>query len=207
MREFLTGLQRFLPTRFCIFCKVAKKWRFGVGSLAIAAFAGAFLLFSFDAFVSWTNTEGFCISCHEMRDNVYEEYRETVHFSNRSGVRAICSDCHVPRHPIKKMVRKLGLVHEFWAKITGKIDTKEKFEKNRYEMAMIVWTRMKENDSLECRNCHDHNSMSSRHQTEKAWARHEKAKRENMTCIDCHYAISHKEPEGDKGPQDIVVKK
>ncbi len=27
---------------------------------------------------------------------VYQEYKETIHYSNRSGVRAICPDCHVP---------------------------------------------------------------------------------------------------------------
>ena len=44
-----------------------------------------------------TNNETFCISCHEMRDNVYEEYMETMHYSHRTGVRATCPDCHVPR--------------------------------------------------------------------------------------------------------------
>jgi hypothetical protein len=38
--------------------------------------------------------------------------------------------------------------------ITGSIDTKEKFEAKRYELAKRVWTYMKANDSRECRHCH-----------------------------------------------------
>lgn len=182
-------------------------WRTGLGGVVAAALVGVFLTVSSSAVMEWTNTEGFCISCHEMRVNVYEEYRETIHFNNRSGVRAVCSDCHVPRAMIPKLIRKFQATGELWAKATGKLDTPEKFEAHRYELALRVWTTMKKNDSLECRNCHDHASMSSKHQTEKAWDRHEKAIREKMTCIDCHFAIAHREPEGDLGPQDIVIKK
>ncbi|MCW8916376.1 MAG: NapC/NirT family cytochrome c, partial [Magnetovibrio sp.] len=31
-----------------------------------------------------TNNEEFCISCHEMEANVYREYQDTVHYSNRT---------------------------------------------------------------------------------------------------------------------------
>ncbi len=42
-----------------------------------------------------TNTTEFCIGCHEMENNVYQEYKPTIHFNNRTGVRAGCPDCHV----------------------------------------------------------------------------------------------------------------
>ncbi|MFO1189539.1 MAG: NapC/NirT family cytochrome c [Alphaproteobacteria bacterium] len=51
-----------------------------------------------------------------MRDNVYAEYTNTIHNQNRTGVRATCSDCHVPREWIHKMVRKVGRPTSF---ITG----------------------------------------------------------------------------------------
>ena len=54
-----------------------------------------------------TNTEAFCISCHEMRDNPYKE-KGPIHFKNRSGLRAICSDCHVPRDWLAKIKRKIA---------------------------------------------------------------------------------------------------
>jgi cytochrome c-type protein NapC len=154
--------------------------------------------------LAWTNTEGFCIGCHEMRDNVYAEFKDTIHDKNRSGVRAICSDCHVPREPGAMLVRKMRATFELWGHFTGVIDTKEKFEAHRYMLAKRVWTRMKQTDSLECRNCHKRESMSTDLQSEKAQARHKKADAEGLTCIDCHFGIAHKEPDG-PGPQELKL--
>lgn len=180
-----------------------------LGALTIGGFAAGIVFWGgFNWAVELSNTEAFCISCHEMRDNVYEEYKRTIHFNNRSGVRAVCADCHVPKEWGPKMVRKIeASFNELPKHLIGALDTPEKFEARRYALALRVWTAMKENDSLECRNCHDWKSMEQKKQTEKAWDRHEKGRRDNMTCIDCHFAIAHKEPEGDKGPRDIVVKK
>jgi len=174
----------------------------GFGALVLAV--GVVAMIGGAAGLAWTNTEKFCIGCHEMRDNVYKEFKGTIHDKNRSGVRAICSDCHVPREPLDMLKRKVSATFEIWGKITGVIDTKEKFEKHRAALAQKVWRRMKLTDSLECRNCHKDASMSPEKQSEKARARHEKAKREKLTCIDCHYAIAHDEPEG-PGPQEMKM--
>ena len=71
-------------------------------------------------------------------------------------------------------------------------------------MAVREWTRMKKNDSQECRNCHDAAAMDPEKQSETARARHAKAKAERTTCIDCHFGIAHKEPDG-PGPKEIKV--
>ena len=152
--------------------------------------------------LAWTNTEEFCIGCHEMRDNVYAEYKGTIHDTNRTGVRAICSDCHVPREPVALIKRKMRASLELWGHFVGVVDTKEKFEKHRAELAQKVWRRMKETDSLECRNCHHADKMDSDKQSEKAKARHAKGKAEGKTCIDCHFGIAHKEPDG-PGPSEL----
>ena len=175
---------------------------------AVAGLVVAGLLMAGGAYgLAWTNTEGFCIGCHEMRSNPYAEYQDTIHDKNRSGVRAICSDCHVPREPGAMLVRKVEATFELWGHfVTGVIDTKEKYESHRYAMAKKVWTRMKKTDSLECRNCHNDKKMSEDLQSEKARTRHAKGRAENLTCIDCHFGIAHAEPEG-PGPQELVVKK
>jgi len=172
----------------------------------VILFVGGILIMGTGAgVIAYTNTEQFCgYMCHEMTDNVVKEFEGTIHDVNRSGVRATCSDCHVPREPIDLLKRKVSATFELWGKLTGVIDTREKFEKHRAEMAQKVWRRMKLTDSLECRNCHKDASMSKEKQSEKARARHEKAKRENLTCIDCHYAIAHDEPEG-PGPQEMKM--
>jgi cytochrome c-type protein NapC len=183
--------------------------RFAIGTLMTGGFfIGIFFWGGFNWALELSNTEAFCISCHEMRSTVYEELKETIHFSNRSGVRASCPDCHVPKNWIHKVERKIeATFNELPKHLMGTLDTKEKFEAQRYQLALRVWTAMKQNDSLECRNCHSAESMAQKKQTEKAWDRHERGRRDGMTCIDCHFAIAHKEPEGEKGPRDIVIKK
>ncbi len=141
-----------------------------------------------------TSTLEFCTTCHEMRDNVYQEYKQTIHYSNRSGVRAICSDCHVPREWGPKMIRKARASLEVWGKLMGDIDTKEKFEAKRMELAGHEWARMKASNSQECRNCHNWDAMSSELQKQTPYKKHMKAKEEGKTCIDCHKGIAHQLP-------------
>ncbi|MCY7389891.1 MAG: NapC/NirT family cytochrome c [Burkholderiales bacterium] len=176
-----------------------------LGCLAFGVFIVSGLLITAGALgLAWTETEQFCIGCHEMRDNVYAEYKGTIHDTNRTGVRAICSDCHVPRPPIDLIKRKMAASMEVWGHLTGVIDTKEKFEAHRSELAQKVWRRMKATDSLECRNCHHADKMNSELQSEKARARHSTAKANGKTCIDCHIGIAHKEPAG-PGPAEMKV--
>jgi len=168
----------------------------------VLVLVGASLVIGGAAGLAWTDTEKFCIGCHEMRDNVYAEYKGSIHDTNRAGVRATCPDCHVPREPVALIKRKMAASLEVWGKLTGTIDTHEKFLKKRSKLAHIVWKRMKETDSLECRNCHDASKMDPSLQSGKAQARHIKMKTEGKTCIDCHFGIAHNEPEG-PGPSEL----
>ncbi len=138
-----------------------------------------------------SSQEEFCIGCHEMRDFVYEESKQFVHYSNRSGVRATCADCHQPKQWGPKLLRKIEASREIYHKILGTIDTPEKFEAHRQIMAERVWASMKATDSRECRNCHQAESMDPNAQTRRAWASHEDMKANGETCIDCHKGIAH----------------
>jgi cytochrome c-type protein NapC len=154
---------------------------------------------SFGAAMDASNQEAFCISCHEMRDNVYQELKKTIHYTNRTGVRATCSDCHVPREFGHKMLRKMrASVNELPHKILGTIDTREKFEAHRLQLAQNVWKEMKGNDSHECRNCHSIVSMDPEKQGKSARKKHdpERIKEKGQTCIDCHKGIAHELPKG-----------
>lgn len=150
----------------------------------------------FNTALEATNTEQFCISCHEMRDNVYQEYKETIHYSNRTGVRATCPDCHVPKNWTYKMLRKIQASKELWGKLVGTIDTREKFQAKRIELARHEWARMKASDSRECRNCHSLESMNAEVQKQRARKQHDMAREDGTTCIVCHKGIAHHKPEG-----------
>jgi len=166
------------------------------GLLAVGIVVGILFWGGFNTAMEATNTEKRSDSCHEMHDNVYMEYKETIHYSNRTGVRAVCSDCHVPKDWTYKMIRKIQASREVWGKITGTIDTREKFEAKRLELARREWARMKANDSRECRNCHSFDSMNKESQKQRARKQHEMALEDKMTCIDCHKGIAHHKPEG-----------
>lgn len=164
--------------------------------LVIASVFLAGLVFwgAFNTAMEATNTLPFCISCHEMRSTVYEEYRHTVHFTNPSGVQAVCSDCHVPKDWTAKLLRKIRASKEllYWA--LGTIDTPEKFEAKRLELATRVWSAMKASDSQECRNCHNFSVMDTGGQARFAGRLHREAVQGAKTCIDCHKGISHRLP-------------
>ncbi|HPE03019.1 MAG TPA: NapC/NirT family cytochrome c [Thauera sp.] len=166
------------------------------GLLAVGFVVGVLFWGGFNTALEATNTEKFCISCHEMYDNVYMEYKETIHYNNRTGVRATCPDCHVPKDWTHKMIRKVQASKELWGKMVGTIDTREKFEAKRLELARNEWKRMKASDSRECRNCHSFESMNKDSQKQRARKQHEMALEDNMTCIDCHKGIAHHKPEG-----------
>ena len=148
----------------------------------------------FNTAMEMTNTEEFCISCHEMKNNVYKEYKHTIHYTNRTGVRATCPDCHVPREWTPKVMRKIKATNELLHKIIGSIDTPEKFEAKRLELAQHVWTSMQDSDSHECRNCHSIETMDLGKQTTLSNVKHARAIKNNMTCIDCHMGIAHQLP-------------
>ena len=75
----------------------------------------------------------------------------------------------------------------------GEIDTPEKFEKHRAELAQHAWATMKANDSHECRNCHSVDSMDPHKQTQASQVM-VPAIKAGATCIDCHKGSAHKLP-------------
>jgi len=173
--------------------KGAKRGTFGV--LVTGIVLGIILWGGFNWTLELTNTEEFCVSCHEMEATPYEELQETIHFTNRTGVRATCPDCHVPKEWIHKIVRKIQASNELYHHfITKEVDTPEKFEEKRMHLAKNVWRAMKNTDSRECRNCHKFDSMDFERQESRSADAHEEAIENNLTCIDCHKGIAHQLP-------------
>lgn len=174
-----------------------------IGVLILGLLLGVVFFGSVGSFMVYANSEKFCAtSCHEM-GQLAQEHKGTIHDTNRTGMRATCNDCHVPHGYIPNYLAKFSLWRDYWGHfVTHSIDTKEKFEAKRYELAKKVWVYMKENDSRECRHCHTTAKMDPDKQSAKAKARHERLRTENITCVDCHFGIAHSEPDG-PGPQEI----
>ena len=154
---------------------------------------GFFFALGSSAFIETTNTTEFCTSCHSMQW-VQEEWMESYHYKNASGVRAGCSDCHVPHQLGPKLYAKVMAAKDVWGEIMGTIDTEEKFEAHRWKMANRVWARMEATDSRECRSCHAFDSMDLTEQERTSRKKHKRAQEQGKTCIECHKGVAHEEP-------------
>lgn len=153
--------------------------------------------------VHQTSTTEFCLSCHSM-SSVGLEYQQSVHFKNASGVRAECKDCHIPPGVIPTLVRKTealnDIYHEF---ISPSIDTPQKFESKRAELAQREWSRMSANNSAACKSCHAYDAMDHSKQSASASAQMKPASLKNSNCIDCHKGIAHHKPDTSSGFRDL----
>ncbi len=178
-----------------------------LGLLTLGGFiAGIIFWGGFNTALEATNTEEFCIGCHEMRDNVYVELQETVHWKNHSGVRATCPDCHVPHDWTDKIARKMQASKEVWGAVFGTINTREKFEAKRATLAQHEWDRLTANNSLECKNCHDYDSMDFELMDERAQTQMKMAAERDQSCIDCHKGIAHQLPENMGSGEGVLAK-
>lgn len=179
--------------------------RYGLVLVLVAGGLGGIVFWGgFHTALDVTNTEEFCISCHQMRDTAFKEYVTTVHYKNASGVRASCPDCHVPKEWGPKLLRKIAATNELYHAAMGTIDTPEKFEAERLNMAKRVWASMTASNSRECRNCHSNDAFEF-HKMKKPEeaARMKKALEAGDTCISCHKGIAHKMPDLSRGYQSM----
>ncbi len=163
-------------------------------AIAVVFIAGILFTVSFHGALEFTNELEFCTSCHSMQVNL-REYKKTIHYKNALGIRAVCSDCHVPKEFFPKMKAKILAYKDVLGEITGVIDTKKKYEAHRWEMANIVWAKMRADHSRECKNCHKWNQMDLSAQSRRARKRHGEAIDKGKECIDCHSGIAHEDPE------------
>lgn len=170
--------------------------KIGLGILVIGGFIGGVTFLAlFNTGMNATNQEAFCISCHSMSDTVLPELKETVHWKNRSGVRAHCPDCHVPHEFTAKVARKMQASREVLGHLMGTIGTPEKFKEHRVVLATREWARFKANNSKECRNCHDYASMDFEKMRVTSQMIMRDAAERNASCVDCHKGIAHRLPE------------
>lgn len=171
--------------------------RLALGTLlVVGAIVGALAVVGFSASMEATSTDEFCVSCHELRDNALAEFIGTSHHTNTSGFRAACGDCHVPREFFPKVWRKIRAATEVYHHFKGTIDTPEKYDAYRMTMATKTWAGMNENDSRQCRYCHDEAQWDLEAQSEKAQEFHVGPLANGKTCIDCHKGLAHKLPPG-----------
>ena len=202
----LKTVERMMSIINALWSWLKRPSRFAWSLIAGAAFVAGILFWgAFHTAMKATDSIEFCVSCHSM-EPVYEEYKKTVHYQNNSGVRAICTDCHVPKEWGPYVFAKIEATRDVYGEIMGFIDTPDKFEEKRLILAKRVWERMEATDSRECRNCHAFNVMTIDGQKENAKAQHPKAIKDKETCISCHKGIAHTMPDMSAGYKEAYKK-
>jgi cytochrome c-type protein NapC len=172
--------------------------------MALLFVAGIGFAALFNGGLAYSNRMELCVSCHSLQVP-YAEYRESMHYKNSSGVQASCADCHVPEGFLPKLQAKIFAAKDVYHEFVGTIDTPEKFEAHRWEMANRVWDRMKADDSATCRSCHDFANMDLSAQSRSARSRHGAAQDRGQTCIDCHKGIVHALPDEPRAPKETAA--
>ena len=155
---------------------------------------GALALWGVQGVMHKTSSPEFCASCHSM-SYPQQEWEGSSHFANAKGIRAECSDCHIPNEGWHYVKAKVTALKDLYFEAVGKIDNKAKYESHRAEMAQRVWDDMQANDSETCRSCHSFDAMELSQQSKLAKQTHTDAKANGQTCIDCHKGIVHFLPE------------
>jgi nitrate/TMAO reductase-like tetraheme cytochrome c subunit len=99
--------------------------------------------------------------------------------------RFFCTSCHVPQNVVAPPV-----TNDF-------VDIDTMLSRAAPgELALHEWSRLKANDSLECRNCHSAASMDITKQSPRASVAHQRFLFPGeKTCIDCHKGIAHHLPD------------
>jgi nitrate/TMAO reductase-like tetraheme cytochrome c subunit len=163
--------------------------------LVIGVVTGFVLTVGTQVMVAVTGTDQFCsTACHSMQW-VAKEHRESVHGTNRTGVRAGCHDCHIPPHyPELLWYKAKAGIKDAIGEMRGIIATEELFQKERKRMAQLVWDEYKANDSRNCRKCHQLTREVVAKQKDYVQPMHQQVLEGKGTCIDCHQGVAHTAP-------------
>ena len=146
--------------------------------------------------VAATGSNEFCGgACHSMQW-VAQEYKQSVHYANRTGVSAGCHDCHIPHvyHRLLWYKTRAG-IKDAIQEMRGVISSEEKFKKERLNLAKLVWAEFRENNSENCQHCHRFNADVIAKQKEFVRPMHEQFLAKAATCIDCHKGVAHSAPD------------
>jgi len=143
-----------------------------------------------------TSTDAFCSSCHSMATLAREpHFLRAAHRANRAGVRASCSDCHIPKTNwfVETYVHAASAVRDVIAENTHDYSDPKIWAARRVALAQEVRAIMRAQDSITCRHCH--NAAAIQPTSEGGRTAHALPRQGGATCIDCHVNLVHAPPQ------------
>lgn len=162
----------------------------------VGIIVGAGSVIATQVMVVATGTNEFCGgACHSM-GWVAQEYKQSIHYANATGIQATCHDCHIPHaYPALLWYKAKAGTRDAIQEARGVISTEDRFKKERLRLAKAVWSEFKETNSANCRHCHAFTPEIVAKQKEFVQPLHKMALAKESTCIDCHKGVAHTAPE------------
>lgn len=189
------ALEHDRPSLWRRLCTPSARWPV-LALVVIGLLIGAGGTIGTQVMVAATGGNEFCGgACHSMQW-VAQEYKQSVHYANPTGIRAGCHDCHVPDHyPNLLWYKAKAGVRDAIQEIRGVISSEDQFKKERLRLAQVVWAEFKENNSANCQHCHKFSPEVVAKQQESVRPMHQQFLANTATCIECHKGVAHTAPD------------
>jgi len=169
-----------------------RRWLSVIGLLAVGGVVGAGALIASVEVNRHTDADAFCSSCHSMKHVVADlHFQQSKHRSNAVGVRPSCGDCHIPKTNwfVETYTHVASGIKDIIAEYSNDFRSPTTWEARRIELAHDVRDKMRRQDSITCRSCHDAGAV--RPAGERGRAAHTLLQERKLTCIDCHFNLVH----------------
>jgi nitrate/TMAO reductase-like tetraheme cytochrome c subunit len=153
--------------------------------------------------VNATSSNNFCATeCHSMQWAA-AAYRKGPHYSNESGVRTSCADCHIPFEdrpatPFQYVFGTLwtkGLdgTQDVVAKTRGVIADRERWDAEKPRLGEKVRAWFQRTNSATCLGCHKLEAFSGEGGSAfmKSEVHSGALKADKVDCLQCHPGIAH----------------
>jgi nitrate/TMAO reductase-like tetraheme cytochrome c subunit len=169
-----------------------RRWIGIAAAVILSGAAGAGAIITSTFINQFTSTDRFCTSCHTMAAVATEPHAlNSPHENNAAGVRVSCADCHIPATNwfVETYVHGTSAMRDMYAEFTKDYSEPGVWNARRRELAKIERERMRANDSLTCRRCHD--AAAIRSASESGRTAHAMLAASGLTCVQCHANLVH----------------
>ncbi len=143
------------------------------------------------------SSSGVTIGCAECHPVQYEEYKLSAMGSSKSALRPGCTNCHDKTHSVLEWFSYMYLGNKNWTQMV-QLSLRDRGMYNTKlgpRFAPKVRARFIKTDSARCRECHLRDNKSPFKGTLGEYRPeippHKKAKKQNITCIQCHQNLTH----------------
>jgi nitrate/TMAO reductase-like tetraheme cytochrome c subunit len=168
------------------------RWPF-IGMLLASAVVGAGAIIASTVVNHRTSTDAFCsTSCHSMVFQASNgHFQHSKHRSNTKGVIASCADCHIPTTNwfIETYTHVTSGARDVFMELTHNFKDPKIWEAHRTKLTQEVQAKLRAQDSVTCRSCHDANAIKP--VSESGRTSHAMLKQGGVTCVDCHTNLVH----------------